>query len=118
MVPVFDVENCEVARVARSVWRISIMKSAATQPARVIAVAISSTMDSTAKGADNDSVKPERPTLMLRSSRPECPLPFQDPKTDKATWSRQHGDREDQGTYGSYQKQRSYGRDLAAAGLP
>ena len=54
-----DAESCEAARTARSVWRDSIIKSTATQPARVIAAAISSTIDSTAKGADNDSVKPE-----------------------------------------------------------
>jgi hypothetical protein len=78
--PVADVEGCEAARKSRSVWRDSIIKSTAIQPARVIAAAISRTMDSTAKGADDDSVNPNRPTLMLTIKPARMPITVAKPK--------------------------------------
>jgi hypothetical protein len=73
-------ESCDAAPTARSVWRDSIIKSTATQPARVIAAAISNTMDSATKGADDDSVNPKRLTLMLTIKPARMPITVPKPR--------------------------------------
>ena len=58
--------------------------------------AISNTMDSTAKGADNDSVNPNKPTLTLTIKPARMPVTSPDGrKSDQMTRPSQQADADD-----------------------